>query len=146
MKPLFILLTFLGSFFTKTSLAASNNIAPQVVKAFETTFTDAKDIVWTINSNFYKVDFILNGQAVTAFYNQEGELTAVTRNISSLQLPFMLQTEIKKDYSSYWITNLFELSNENGTEYYITLEDANNKVVLKSIANAEWSTYSKTKK
>ena len=146
MKPLFILLTFLGSFFTKTSLAASNNIAPQVVKAFETTFTDAKDIVWTINSNFYKVDFILNGQAVTAFYNQEGELTAVTRNISSLQLPFMLQTEIKKDYSSYWITNLFELSNENGTEYYITLEDANNKVVLKSIENAEWSTYSKTKK
>lgn len=146
MKPLFILLTFLGSFFTKTSLAKSNNIAPQVVKAFETTFTDAKDIVWTINSNFYKVDFILNGQAVTAFYNEEGKLTAVTRNISSLQLPFMLQTEIKKDYSSYWITNLFELSNESGTEYYITLEDANNKVVLKSIANAEWSTYSKTKK
>ncbi len=145
MKPLFILMTFLGSFFVKTS-HASDIISPQIIKSFQQTFMNAKEVVWTKSTNFYKVDFVLNDQAVTAFYNEQGNLAAVTRNITSLQLPIILQTEIKKDYSNYWISDLFELSNDNGTEYYLTIEDANTKVVLKSVGNASWSTYLKTRK
>lgn len=145
MKPLFILMTVLGSFFAKSS-QATDNITPQVVKSFQQTFTNAKDVVWTISPNFYKAEFVLNGQAVTAFYNHQGNLTAITRNITSLQLPIMLQTEIKKDYANYWISDLFELSNDNGTEYYLTVEDGDSKIVLKSIDHTSWSTYSKTRK
>lgn len=145
MKPLFILLTVLSSFFAKNSLAA-DHISPEAVKSFEQTFTNASNIVWTVKPDFYKVDFILNTQAITAFYNTEGKLTAVTRNITSFQLPLVLQTEIRKEYANYWITDLFELSNDNGTAYYLTVENADNKIVLKSVSNAEWSTYSKIRK
>jgi hypothetical protein len=145
MKPLFILLAFIGSFFAKSS-QATDAISPRVVKSFQQTFTNAKEVVWTVSPNFHKVDFVLNNQAVTAFYNEQGNLTAITRNISSLQLPIILQAEIKKDYSDYWISELFELSNDNGTEYYLTIEDANSKVVLKSLGYTSWTTYSKTRK
>lgn len=145
MKPLFILMTFLGSFFAKSS-QATDNISPRAIKSFQQTFLNAKDVVWTTNRNFYKVDFVLNDQPVTAFYNEQGNLTAVTRNITSRQLPIILQTEVRKNYADFWISDLFELSNESGTEYYLTVEDADAKIILKSVNNTSWTPYCKIRK
>jgi hypothetical protein len=57
-----------------------------------------------------------------------------------------LQTGLKKDYSNYWISDLFEVSNSDGTGYYITLENADSKVVLKSTGGDNWKTYQKKTK
>jgi hypothetical protein len=146
MKPLFILMILASSFFATTSSAA-DIISAKALKSFETTFTNAKEAAWTISESYYKVQFILNEQTLTAFYREDGKLLAVTRNISSLQLPIILQTELKKKYSNYWITELFEKSNDNGAEYYITIEDAVNKTVLKSFAGSgSWVVYQKSRK
>src|SRR5215207_5972439 len=146
MKPLFILMMTVSSFFATTTNAA-DIVSPKVLKSFETTFGTATETVWTITQNYYKVEFLLNGQTLNAFYNEEGKLIGVSRNISSLQLPIILQTELKKGFTKYWITDLFEMSTENGVEYYITIEDANTKTVLKSsIAAASWMLYKKSKK
>ena len=102
---------------------------------------------WVIAENYYRVQFILNEQTLTAFYREDGKLLAVTRNIRSLQLPIILQTELKKKYSNYWITELFEKSNDEGAEYYITIEDADNKTILKSFAgSSSWVVYQKSRK
>ena len=55
------------------------------------------------------------------FTAQKAELMGLTRYISSLDLPISLQAGLKKDYSNYWISDLFEVSNSEGTGYYITL-------------------------
>jgi len=145
MKPLFILMTFLSSFFVTTTRAA--DVSPKALKSFETTFATAKEASWTVTETFYKVQFMLNDQTLTAFYNYEGKLLGVTRNISSLNLPIILQTELKKTYSNYWITDLFEVSNDNGTEYYMTIENTDGRIVLKSApANTSWSVYQKLRK
>jgi hypothetical protein len=73
-------------------------------------------------------------------------MIAMTRFISSLDLPLSLQTNLKKEYGNYWISDLFELSNSEGTSYYITLENADTKVVLKSGGNENWNTYRKSTK
>jgi hypothetical protein len=57
-----------------------------------------------------------------------------------------LQTELKKDHANEWITELFEMSHDNGTDYYITLENADNKTILKSSNNSTWSVYKKLRK
>lgn len=145
MKPLFILLTFLSSFFASSSYA-TDPISSQAVKSFQQTFINAQNAVWTASENFYKVEFSMNGQVMTAFYNMQGEFAGVTRNIISTQLPVMLQAEVKKEYSEYWISELFELSNNNGTEYYLTLENADSKIVLKSSGHTSWYTYQKSRK
>lgn len=145
MKPLFIFLTFLSSFFASNTNAA-DPVSAQAVKSFQQTFTNAENATWTVSQNLYKVEFSLNGQLMTAFYNLQGEFAGVTRNITSLQLPVMLLAEVKKEYAHYWITDLFELSNQNGTEYYVTLENADTKLILKSSGHSSWATYQKCRK
>ena len=156
MKPLFIILTIVTTAFSSASFANSTNnanpkpveprVAPAVVKSFNKTFTAAQEVDWTVSNNFYKVEFAMSGQYITAFYGTDGHLLGVTRNISSLQLPLTLQAELKKDYQDYWITDLFEVANNEGTSYYVTLENSETKIILKGSASSNWSTYQKSRK
>ena len=145
MKPLFILMLALSSFSLTSN--ATDVVSAKALKSFQTTFAQATEAEWTVTENYYKVQFLLNGQTISAFYNDEGKLITVTRNISSLQLPIILQTELKKEYNNYWITDLFEMSSDYGAEYYLTLEDADNKTILKSsVGSNTWTVYLKLRK
>jgi hypothetical protein len=92
------------------------------------------------------VNFSLNGQYAAAFYTEEGKLMATTRNITSLQLPITLQASLKKDHAAFWITDLFELTTEGSTEYYVTLENAEQTLILKASPNMAWSKHQKSRK
>jgi hypothetical protein len=70
----------------------------------------------------------------------------LTRNISSTQLPISLQAELKKEYSEFWISDLFEVANDEGTHYYITIENSETKLVLKGSTDGSWSTFQKSRK
>jgi len=146
MKPLFILLTVVASFFSKTSSANDEIVSPAVLRSFQSSFANAKEIDWSLTKSFYKASFTLDGQHINAYYNSEGSLMAMTRNIHSSQLPIALQTTIKREYSAFWISDLFEIANEEGTSYYVTLEKAGTKLVLKSTNNAAWTKFQKNQK
>ena len=88
----------------------------------------------------------MDDQYVTAFYNTEGELVALTRSITVYQLPIVLQTSLKKEHQNYWISDLFEVANDQGNTYYVTIENADTKIVLKSNSTYGWSTYKKFQK
>jgi hypothetical protein len=70
----------------------------------------------------------------------------VCRYISSLSLPFALQNNLKKNYSDLWVSDLFEMATKEGTSYYVTLENADGKVVLSSTDGTTWSVFERTKK
>lgn len=146
MKTLFIALTIIASLVTKTSFAGEEKISPQVLKSFKTTFENAREVDWSESASLYKVHFEFSGQYITAFYEKEGNLLAVTRNITATQLPVTLQAAFNKDYEQYWITDLFEVSTDGGTEYYLTVENADSKLVLKASNNINWSVYKKGSK
>lgn len=59
-------------------------------------------------------------------------------NILSSQLPPALQTDIKKDYKDYWITQLSEEGKGRHPEYFMTLENADQIVKLRSRNSAAW--------
>ena len=146
MKSVVIALTLVASVFTKSSFANNGtDVAPEVLRAFQTTFAAAKDADWSMTSDLYKVQFAMEGQYITAFYRADGTIAAVTRHIPSLQLPVNLQTSLKNEYKTYWISELFELSNEEGVQYYVTLENADTKLVLKSSAGT-WNSFEKIRK
>ena len=111
------------------------NIDSKVLEAFNSEFVTAKNVTWTVGQHFYKASFTFNDQFVSAFYSEEGDLLGVARNIVSLDLPIKLQAKLKKDYSKFWISGLVEHSGKSGTSYFITLENADQKVVLKSEGN-----------
>ena len=142
-----IIVTLAIALSTLSSFAGEVKVSSKVLDAFQTEFATATDVNWTEGNNFYKASFVFNGQHVAAFYSTEGELLGTTRNISSLDLPINLQASLKKGYGSYWIADLFEVSNSEGTGYYITLENADSKVVLKSTnSDATWRVYQKNSK
>ncbi len=144
MKKIIIILAVLIS--TTSAFAGEENVATKVLNAFKTEFNTAKEVEWTVGSNYYKAAFVYNEKHVFAYYNEEGELLGLTRYLSSDDLPLNLQNNLKKSYSKYWISDLFEVAKSDGTAYYITLEDADTKIVLKASAESDWSVYQKTRK
>lgn len=127
-------------------LAGNENVSPRILESFKKDFAAATDVSWDSGKNFIRASFTLGIQKVFAFYSEEGEMISVARYISTLQLPFRLFTNLKNQYSHYWISDVVEVNNEYGTKYYVTLENAETKLVLNSGISGSWSVHSKNKK
>ena len=138
----FVLLTSISSAFAN----GKEEVSDKIIKSFEKEFAGAQDVQWTTSKDFVKVTFTLNEQVVYAFYEQDGKLLGVTRNIVSSQLPINLYTDLKKNYSTHWITDLFEMASSNENVYYVTLENADQKLVLKSSGTSGWELFRKERK
>jgi hypothetical protein len=145
MKRFLITLTVLFSLISMSSFASDSKVDSRVLKSFQSSFKNATEVDWTVTNNFYKANFSLNGQYVAAYFDGSGNMMAITRNISSTQLPISLQTNLKNNYEGFWISDLFEVANEEGTTYYVTVENADTKLILRS-SNADWATYQKQRK
>ena len=141
-----MILTLAVALSTLCSFAGEGTVSSRVLDKFNSDFATAKEVTWTAANHYYKASFLFNDQHVYAFYSTDGEMIGMTRYISSLDLPISLQAGLKKDYSNYWISDLFEVSNSEGTGYYITLENADSKIVLKSTGGESWKTYQKKAK
>lgn len=148
MLTMAIALITLSAFAAPASVtfASGEEVNPKVLKSFNTEFISAKDVVWTTGANFYKAAFTYNERHVFAYYDKEGELLGVTRFLVSNDLPITLQAGLKRNYAGYWITDLFEISKRDGTAYYITVEDAETRLVLKAENGGSWLVYEKQKK
>ena len=128
-----------------TSFAAINTDNGGATVSFRKDFKQAEFLSSETGKDYTKITFKMNGAILFAFYNDNGTLLAVTHNITSTQLPISLLMQIKRNYAEYWITDCFEVDTEGTTSYYITLENADMSLTLRSNANA-WETYSKVTK
>jgi hypothetical protein len=135
---------------TSITFAADNhnNDAIRLVNAsFKQHFKTAQILNTEVSGKYTKVTFKLNDNIMTAFYADNGNLLAVVHNMLSTQLPADLQTDLKNNYGDYWITELFELKGEDHINhqsvncYYISLENANGKVILRSVDDSNWEVY-----
>jgi hypothetical protein len=78
-----------------------------------------------------------NGTGAHATARKSVTSTAV-RNILSTQLPARLLSPIKTKYKTYWITDLYKATADGKTCYYITLENADQKLKLTTSHSANW--------
>jgi hypothetical protein len=144
MKKMIMMLAI--SLGTLTAFAADENVNAKVLKAFNTEFTSASEVEWTVGSGYYTASFVFNEKHVYAYYSTDGDLLGITHYISTTDLPINLQSSLKSRYSSQWVTDLFEVSKNDETHYYVTLENADTKVVLKSSGGGEWTVFKKIRK
>ncbi len=121
-------------------------IRTQVSTSFKQDFKNAEIISSEVSSNFTKLTFRMNDMVLFAFYADNGKLIAIVRNILSSQLPINLMMDLKKKYHDYWITELFELNGKGQNCYYISLENADAKLVLRSNDDNAWEVYQHTEK
>ena len=137
-----LLTTIVGSSFANRTDDNKNRAAA----SFKQDFASAKEVTWESSNELVKATFKLNDQVMFAYYSESGELMAVVRNMVSGQLPINLLTNLKKNYQGYWITDLFEVSASNESSYYVTLESADNVIVLKSSGLNKWEVFQKEKR
>lgn len=78
-----------------------------------------------------------NGTGAHATARKSVTSTAV-RNILSTQLPARLLSPIKTKYKTYWITDLYKATADGKTCYFITLENADQKLKLTTSHSANW--------
>ena len=142
MKKLFLSITLVFTAGVAVTYAQNSKITdPYLQASFKENFSAATDISWKQTENYNEATFTIDGQVLTAYYNETKHPFAVSRNITPLQLPLLLLGDIKRNYAGYWISGLFELLIDGHSEYYITLEKAGKKIVMKSDDSGRWSEY-----
>ena len=52
---------------------------------------------------------------------------------------------LRRNYSDYWVSDLFECDAEGNTSYFITIENSDSKVTLRS-NGGDWEAYAKATK
>jgi hypothetical protein len=144
MKPILIAFFLLAGTF-KSFANDGGSVEPVVLKSFQSKFAAAKEVGWSMAQDLYKAVFMLNGQYVTAYYKADGSMHALTRHVAAANLPVILQTELKNEYGGMWVSDVLEVTNEAGLQYYATLENADSKVILKSTSTT-WTTFQKQRK
>ena len=133
-----MILLWAMSLATTILFASPKVVNPKVLEAFRKEFVNVQEVKWTEGSDFCIAQFMYNGQSVRAYYSNSGESLGLFRYISSLNLPVRLQLSLKKRYSNFWITDLYEISKGSGTNYFITIEDAVESVMLKASSGGDW--------
>jgi hypothetical protein len=147
MKNKILLWTLVLMMSVSTSFAGTiTGINEKITESFKKDFATAEDVQWEKSSSFVKATFKLSGQIMFAYYSEEGSLMAVSRNITATQLPIGLLNEVKKNYREFWISDLFEIAMNNETAYYITLQNGDYTLVMKSNGGSSWDVFKKERK
>lgn len=145
MKKILLAITLIFTL-AANAFATGEKIKPEVLDAFKNKFSNAQDVTWVAGNNYYKATFHYYGSQMFAYYTLTGKLMGVTRYMSSTELPLYLRNTLKEKYTNYWISNVVEESNKSGFSYYVTIENADIKIVLKSKYGSDWTIYSKQQK
>ena len=149
MKKIFVIIAVIVLTGISRAFAGEiKGIDQRAVESFRKDFTGAKNVKWEQEKEYVKATFSINDQVLFAYYgNETGDLIAVTSNILSDRLPITLITSFKKNYNDYWITGLFEIASSQGqTNYYLSLENTCETLVLESNGSDGWSIYKREKK
>ena len=126
-------------------------ISYNVLNQFNASFKNAKNATWTVSSNCQKVNFILDGAQVTAFYDMSGEYMGATQDVDFKVVPFYAQEDITAAYSDYRVKEVIKFqydvtsTNAYAPTYFVDLKKADSEIILK-VVNGEKPVLYKTVK
>jgi len=108
------------------------NVDPKILSAFQKEFSFAKNAKWEVKGNLTRVNFLLNEQGASAWYNSDAELVTTARNILYNQLPISVIRTLEKEYKGADFISITEVSRNNETYYQIRADEKNRKFLLKA--------------
>lgn len=132
MKKIFLLLIAVcqTTTFVFANKPPGNEHIPQ---SFETTFKEARNIVWVVGKNHSDVSFEMNRMPMKARFDNDGKLVRLLRYYKEEELPVFVKQKINQQYEGYKILGITELSAPHTLSYTISLQ--NDKKLLVVIAD-----------
>jgi hypothetical protein len=129
-KLIFAIAMLFGS---ATMFAATPpDVNKKVLKAFEETFKDPKDVSWHEYENFYEVDFNQDEIKTEVRYDSDGNILGTTRYYFEKELPPYIISVLKKKYPERSVFGVTEIYTQTDLTYYVTMEDGKNWYTVKA--------------
>lgn len=145
MKRILFALVLMISFFAQASGATEPNSGTDAATSFKISFAHAENVQWSQVDNLSKVTFILDEQAMFAFYTAEGDLVVTGKYLTARQLPKAAQKHLAEEAQNYKVTEVFELNDGLDKKYYASLvNDSGSKVLVSN--GAKWDTFKTSSK
>ncbi|MBY0346663.1 MAG: hypothetical protein K2W79_00255 [Hydrotalea flava] len=122
----------------------ASKVSFTVLNHFTDKFLKAENVDWKVTDQFVKASFILNGKEMNAFYDNYGELTAVTAKLQFDKLPqrAIMAIGLKYPFPLYKLTDCIEMQTPNGkTNYYVSLLTDRENIVLEISPNGNVSEF-----
>jgi len=144
MKKIFITLATAGLLVTSAyaadggkKITRTTEVTYALQDHFESRFSGAKDVVWTINNNCQKAAFTADGVKMTAFYSLQGDYLGVTRDATYAELADKAKQAIADKYKGYTVNQVikYETLNEDvnfeETSYFVDLKNESNELLVR---------------
>jgi hypothetical protein len=142
MKKLIVALTLvLIAGLSTASAKVPSDVHRRVINAFYSDFKQAKNVSWSESATYVEAQFTLDNKVMFAYYNTDGSLVGTVHHLLTTDLPEELKNSLQKSYHAYWVTELFSMSNDQGTAYFVNLKNGNESLVLRADADNTWTTY-----
>jgi hypothetical protein len=117
---------------------ASANVSYSVLQEFTADFADAQSVVWTVNKNCQKADFMENGVKKTAFYSPAGDYIGLTEVIGYNAIPAKTQKLIADEYKDYTPAHVivYQANEEynstiDPTSYFVDLKNEKHEILVR---------------
>jgi hypothetical protein len=101
----------------------ANAPSEKALKAFNATFVDAENVVWSDAANIYIVRFTHMGIRTFVQYDEEGNFLSARRYYNADQLPVDILCKLKKNYPKKTLYGVTEYTVGDDINYYVKLED-----------------------
>jgi hypothetical protein len=124
-----------------TAFAKPDSINDRAVAAFQKDFHKASQVEWTSTNNYVMASFLMDNETQFAYYDFQGNLIGVVHHILTSSLPADLSKDIKKHYSNYWVSELFQITTDQGVFYYIRLKNADETIALTTEGGNSWQRF-----
>jgi hypothetical protein len=145
MKKLIIAALVTITVATSAFASDKNKLNAKVIESFESQFTEAENVQWSIKSEYVKAVFELEGEKTEAYYNLDGEYIGTSKKITLENLPVQAKRTFAKRYSDYTVKEAIKFDGVEETAYFVSAENEKQSVILK-ITGAGVSVFKKTSK
>ena len=139
MKKIFVWLLFLlagGS--TAVFAEKKTEVNGRIKESFEKEFAGAESVKWDAVENYQRATFLFHEHPVIAFFAEDGELLGSARTVRYEQLPLTVLKSFDNRFAGAHFTEMYEISNAEGTSYGITFETQNKRFHVKVNTNGNF--------
>jgi len=131
MKKILVTIAVVVLGISSTFAKETSTIDPRIISAFEKEFSFAQNVKWQTKDDLIQVSFLVNDQAITAWYNSDAELVITAKNILYRQLPISVIRALVKEYPGASFFGVIEVIRNNEVHYQVTVETKKKTLVIK---------------
>lgn len=132
MKTIIVTMSFIMLGLTTAFADGTPKVNTTIQQSLNKEFTGCQSVKWRKVKEYQEATFIFHESLVVAYFNEAGDLLGSARDITAEQLPLSVMQSFDKHLASFDICVITEITNEEGTSYWLTVEKGNKRYNAKA--------------